>query len=99
MWVQRKAPLGSFRNVKRIYLGANSRAVFSARLPKGRSILRLVLPDSQAGVGYVAEHEPPDPAHAVTRYAQRRAGPTTRAPLRTCRATSSQLTTFHQASR
>jgi len=54
VWVQRKAPLGSFRNVKRIYLGANSRAVFSARLPKGRSILRLVLPDTQAGVGYVA---------------------------------------------
>ena len=53
-WVQRKAPLGSFRNVKRIYLGANSRAVFRAKLPKGRSILRLVLPDSQAGVGYVA---------------------------------------------
>jgi hypothetical protein len=40
--------------VKRIYLGANSRAVFSAKLPRGRSILRLVLPDSQAGVGYVA---------------------------------------------
>jgi plastocyanin len=54
VWVQRKAPLGSFRNVKRIYLGANSRAVFSAKLPKGRSILRLVLPASQAGVGYVA---------------------------------------------
>jgi plastocyanin len=54
VWVQRKAPLGSWRNVKRIYLGASSRAVFSARLPKGRSILRLVLPDAQAGVGYVA---------------------------------------------
>lgn len=54
VWVQRKAPYGSFRNVKRIYLGDNSRAVFTARLPKGRSILRLVLPDAQAGVGYVA---------------------------------------------
>jgi plastocyanin len=53
VWVQRKAPLGSFRNVKQIYLGANSRAVFSARLPKGHSVLRLVLPDSQAGVGYL----------------------------------------------
>ena len=66
VWVQRKAPFGSFRNVKRIFLGANSRAVFSAKLPKGRSVLRLVLPDSQAGVGYVAEHEPPDPAQALT---------------------------------
>lgn len=54
VWVQRKAPYGSFRNVKRIYLGASSRAVFTLRLVKGRSILRLVLPDSQAGVGYVA---------------------------------------------
>lgn len=54
VWVQRKAPLGSFRNVKRVYLGANSRAVFRATLPKGRSILRLVLPQTQAGVGYTA---------------------------------------------
>ena len=54
VWVQRKAPFGSFRNVKRIYLGASSRAVFSLHLVRGRSILRLALPDSQAGVGYVA---------------------------------------------
>jgi plastocyanin len=54
VWVQRKAPFGSFRNVKRIYLGASSRAVFTLKLVKGRSILRLVLPDTQAGVGYVA---------------------------------------------
>jgi plastocyanin len=54
VWVQRKAPFGSFRNVKRVYLGANSRAVFRANLPRGRSILRLVLPETQAGVGYVA---------------------------------------------
>src|SRR3954454_17948890 len=54
VWVQRKAPFGSFRNVKRIFLGASSRAVFTLHLVRGRSILRLVLPDSQAGVGYVA---------------------------------------------
>jgi len=54
VWVQRKTPYGSFRNVKRIYLGASSRAVFTLKLVKGRSILRLVLPDTQAGVGYVA---------------------------------------------
>jgi plastocyanin len=53
VWVQRKAPYGSFRNVKRIYLGAASRAVFRVNLPKGRSILRLVLPADQAGPGYV----------------------------------------------
>lgn len=54
VWLQRKAPLGSWRNVKRVYLGASSRAVFGTRLPKGRSILRLVLPAGQAGLGYVA---------------------------------------------
>jgi len=54
VWVQRKAPFGSFRNVKRIYLGASSRAVFSLHLVRGRSVLRLALPESQAGVGYVA---------------------------------------------
>jgi plastocyanin len=53
VWVQRKAPYGSFRNVKRIYLGAASRAVFRVTIPKGRSILRLVLPADQAGPGYV----------------------------------------------
>jgi plastocyanin len=54
VWVQRKAPAGSFRNVKRVYLSSASRATFTLKLVKGRSILRLVLPDTQAGVGYVA---------------------------------------------
>jgi len=54
VWLQRKSPFGSFRNVKRVFLGTSSRAMFTARLPHGRSILRLVLPDTQAGVGYVA---------------------------------------------
>jgi hypothetical protein len=54
VWVQRKSPYGSFRNVKRIYLGAASRAVFRVNIPRGRSILRLVLPASEAGAGYVA---------------------------------------------
>lgn len=53
VWVQRKAPYGSFRNVKRIYLGTSSRAVFRVTIPKGHSILRLVLPASEAGQGYV----------------------------------------------
>ena len=53
VWVQRKSPYGSFRNVKRIYLSAASRATFRVHIPKGRSILRLVLPADQAGSGYV----------------------------------------------
>ncbi len=54
VWVQRKTPYGSFRNVKRIYLGVSSRAVFRVNIPMGRSILRLVLPADQAGPGYVS---------------------------------------------
>lgn len=53
VWVQRKAPYGSFRNVKQIYLGTASRAVFRVNIPRGHSILRLVLPVDQAGPGYV----------------------------------------------
>ena len=99
MWVQRKAPYGSFRNVKRIYLGTASRAVFRMNIPKGRSILRLVLPGDQAGAGYVPGRLPPDRRQARLNWIARRASPRTRAPLRTCVPTSSQLTTFHQASR
>jgi plastocyanin len=54
VWLQRRSTVGGFVNVKRVNLGTSSRATFTARLPKGRSILRLVLPESQAGVGYVA---------------------------------------------
>jgi plastocyanin len=54
VWLQRKSPAGAFRNVKRVFLGSTSRVVFTARLVRGRSILRLVLPDAQAGVGYMA---------------------------------------------
>jgi plastocyanin len=51
--VQRRNAVGGWYTFKRIYLGGNSRAVFRATVPKGRSVLRLVLPSSQAGVGYV----------------------------------------------
>jgi plastocyanin len=54
VWVQRKSPYGSFRNVKRVYLGTASRATFRVNMPKGRSVLRLVLPASEAGAGYVS---------------------------------------------
>ena len=54
VWLQRKAPFGSFHSVKRIFLNASSRAVFRASVPRGRWILRLVLPAGQAGPGYVA---------------------------------------------
>lgn len=51
--VQRRNVYGTWRSLKRVYLSGNSRAVFRVGLPKGRSVLRLALPPSQAGVGYV----------------------------------------------
>ena len=51
--VQRRNALGGWHSVKRVFLGDNSRASFRLSLPRGRSVLRLALPSSQAGVGYV----------------------------------------------
>jgi hypothetical protein len=53
VWVQRHYGFG-WHSVKRVYLGANSRAVFSLKIPRGNSMLRLVMPAGQAGAGYVA---------------------------------------------
>ena len=52
--VQRRNALGGWHSVKRVFLGSSSRAVFRMRLPHGRSVLRLFLPESQAGAGYVS---------------------------------------------
>jgi plastocyanin len=52
--VQKRNALGGWKTLKHVYLGANSRAVFRVALAKGRSVLRLALPASQAGAGYVA---------------------------------------------
>jgi len=51
--VQRKGRFGGWTAVKRVYLGDSSRAVFGMRLVRGLSTLRVVLPSSQAGAGYV----------------------------------------------
>jgi plastocyanin len=53
VWVQRHYGFG-WRSVKRVYLGSNSRAVFRLRIPIGQTRLRLVMPQGQAGGGYVA---------------------------------------------
>jgi len=53
VWVQRHYGFG-WHSVKRVFLGANSRAVFSLKVPLGNSMLRLVMPAGQAGAGYVA---------------------------------------------
>jgi plastocyanin len=53
VWVQRQGAYG-WTNAKRIYLSSTSRASFHLLLRKGRSVLRLDLPLTQAGPGYVA---------------------------------------------
>jgi len=53
VYVQRQGAYG-WTNVKRIYLSSTSRASFHLLLKKGRSVLRLALPLTQAGPGYVA---------------------------------------------
>ena len=53
VWIQRHYGFG-WKSVKRVFLGANSRAVFRLTLPHGRTMLRLVMPAGQAGGGYAA---------------------------------------------
>ena len=53
VWVQRQGAYG-WSNLKRVYLSSTSRASFHLLLKKGRSVLRLNLPLTQAGPGYVA---------------------------------------------
>jgi hypothetical protein len=51
--VQRRNAIGGWKTLKRVFLGGNSRAVFGLRLARGHSVLRIALPESQAGAGYV----------------------------------------------
>jgi plastocyanin len=51
--VQKRNALGGWKTLKHVFLGSNSRAAFRVNLARGRSVLRLVLPGSQAGSGYV----------------------------------------------
>lgn len=51
---QRRARFGEWVTLKRVRLGAFSTARFRAKLPKGVSRLRVLMPPSQAGPGYLA---------------------------------------------
>jgi hypothetical protein len=51
--LQKKNAAGGWYSFKRVYLGDSSRATFKQKLPKGHYTLRLYLPSSQAGLGYV----------------------------------------------
>lgn len=52
--LQRKNRLGRWVALKRVTLAATSSATFKARLPRGRSTVRLFMPAGQAAPGYVA---------------------------------------------
>ena len=52
--LQRKNRLGRWVNLKRVTLGSTSAATFKARLPRGRSSVRVFMPAAQAAPGYVA---------------------------------------------
>ena len=54
VWLQRNTSVFGWTNIKRVYLNSSSLARFMVRLPHGRTMLRLVLPISEAGAGYVA---------------------------------------------
>jgi plastocyanin len=53
-YVQRRDATGVWRNVKKVFLSsAYNRARFTMLLPRGRNYLRVWLPATQAGTGYV----------------------------------------------
>ena len=52
--LQRKNRFGRWVNLKRMTLGSTSAATFKARLPRGRSSVRLIMPQTQTAPGYVA---------------------------------------------
>ena len=53
--VQRRRVNGfSWFSVKRVFLGASSQAGFHVGLPHGRWLVRIAMPASQAGSGYLA---------------------------------------------
>lgn len=54
VYVQRRNAFGTWVNAKKIFLSSNgSRARFTVKVPKGRSPLRIWLPTSETGAGYV----------------------------------------------
>lgn len=52
--LQKRQSNGTWYSFKHVYLGDANRATFKIAVPKGHYVLRLLLPSSQAGLGYVA---------------------------------------------
>jgi hypothetical protein len=53
IYVQRRDAFGTWRSLKKAYLSSTSTARFKLTPPRGRSSLRIWLPATQAGVGYI----------------------------------------------
>ena len=51
--LQKRQANGTWYSFKHVYLGDANRATFKIAVPKGRYTLRLLLPQGQAGLGYV----------------------------------------------
>ena len=56
--LQRKLADGRFVTVRRVRLGAASRAVFTTKLPRGTSTLRIAMSVNQAGAGFLGGFSP-----------------------------------------
>jgi plastocyanin len=65
--VQKRNAIGGWKTLRHVYLGSNSRAAFRVHLARGRTVLRLVLPGSQAGAGYVESISRMIPVHVTHR--------------------------------
>jgi plastocyanin len=55
---QRLSRFGQWVTIKKVRLGSRSTAVFRARLPKGKSRIRVAMSVNQAGAGYLAGYSP-----------------------------------------
>ena len=53
VYFQRRNSLGRWVTLKRVRLGSTSAATFRARLPRGVSRIRVYVPQSQVGAGYI----------------------------------------------
>ncbi len=58
VFLQRRNAFDQWVSLKRVILGSTSSATFKARLPLGRSRVRLFMPAAQAGPGYIAGISP-----------------------------------------
>ena len=54
LYLQRRNAFGQWVSLKKVFLGPASSATFKAKLPSGRSRVRLFMPAGQAGPGYIA---------------------------------------------